>query len=161
MGQLMWHGFAWCQAQVSRRFASSQAQLRTLIMIDDLESWHQGLPSRKKSDELTDYCYLNSIEEIRCFTSHFFCTFVIIFAHCSTAASTPNKECCWAKMVPVPFHQQLMGSCMLRISKEHNAATRATTTRIFFFAETDSRSWGHLGCFLFILPWQLMSVGLF
>ena len=26
-------------------------------------------------------------------------------------------------MVPVPFHQQLMGSCMLRISKEHNAAT--------------------------------------
>ena len=32
-------------------------------------------------------------------------------------------------MVPVPFHQQLMGSCMLRISKEHNAATR-----FFFFA---------------------------
>ena len=94
------------------------------------------------------------------FYKPFFCTFVIIFAHCSTAASTPNKECCWAKMVPVPFHQQLMGSCMLRISKEHNAATRATTTRIFFFAETDSRSWGHLGCFLFILPWQLMSVGL-
>ena len=35
-------------------------------------------------------------------------------------------------MVPVPFHQQLMGSCMLRIYLKNTMQLRATKTWIFF-----------------------------